>query len=192
MTLEKPEQDKELLLTISDNANYLANILGMHFDAEHVKASYMELVTYWNSKKKELIYKVPENKREKKDIAYSINKINAEIKRIKQHCINIDIFAEDFKTLFLKSSNKKEESYDSLLDQFYVMTDLHTKLLREYIHTYFTLQKGDVFTPAILIKTDKPIKGKSVCIKDSYYNIRTVNNEEVSTTFTIAKNLKNK
>ena len=192
MTLEKPEQDKELLLTISDNANYLANIVGMHFDAEHVKASYMEIISYWIAKRKELSDKVVTAKRDKKDIAYSINKIDEQIKRLKQHCKNIDTFAEDFKTLFLKSSNKKEESYDSLLDQFYVMTDLHTKLLREYIHTYFTLQKGDVFTPAILVKTDKPIKGKSVCIEDSYYNIRTVNNEEVSTTFTIAKNLKNK
>lgn len=164
----------------------LAAIVGMHYDADHIYAVYQEMVVYWLNKREEFTGALPKaDKREKANIRYRINRIDDQIKRLRQHIKNVELVAEDFKRIFVKSgddapSEDRAEAYHSMLDQFYEVSKLQTKMLEQYTHTYFVEGKGTVFVPALLVRTETPVKGESVEIGGLFYNVRTSSGVTVS------------
>lgn len=176
----------------------LAAIVGMHYDADHIYAVYQEMVVYWLNKREEFTDALPAaDKRERANIRYRVNKIDEQIKKLRQHIKNVELFAEDFKRIFVRSgdnapSEDREEAYHGMLDQFYEVSKLQTRMLEQYTYAYFTADIETVFIPALLVRTETPVKGESIEIGGLFYNVKTSSGAAVSHYSPVKKTRKTK
>jgi len=156
-----------------------ANVIGFHYDCRHIEGLFTEIEL--NFKEKARLLKSEINKSPDKNVRaalwLSVKNCEIEAEKFRKAKKQVVEVSEIYQKIFINPRNKNAnlmcQAYDLVTDNVMSID----KILSKFVLSIFKQGIGREIMPAVLVRVDKAIRGKTKNIDGKHYLIYNENGE---------------